>query len=347
MTDPIKFPGWPEAFTPNMPGIGAGAADAASALQGGLTGGLDFMKNLWGGTPGPVPGMVVPTLDVDELEKRIKDLKAVQAWLEINVNMLNATIQGLEVQRSTIIAVQSLGGSFNTAAGNAADLFKAATTPLSAATPAAAADSATPQSSMPSGWPSMAFVMPPDFTVNTPDSDWGRPGGVAGSATPGDASADSGTLSPAWPPSATTAAVTPPRPAARASVAPSPEALATPSRARSKATRSAATAGTTTGSVPSAAIGASPAASTTAPDAVAAAGAGWLDFMQDQFGKIAAAAVAPAMSPSAARLAAPAAVKSRSTRAAGAGAGAAKGRLSSAPRATSASASAARKKPKG
>jgi hypothetical protein len=72
MTNPMKIPGWPEAFSPQMPGFGA-AGDGS----GGLAGGLDFLKNLWGNSTGPVPGMVLPTLDVDELDQRIKDLKAV------------------------------------------------------------------------------------------------------------------------------------------------------------------------------------------------------------------------------------------------------------------------------
>lgn len=55
-----------------------------------------------------LPGMVTPTLDVDELERRIKDLKAVEGWLKMNLNMLQMTIQGLEVQCATLAAVRAM-----------------------------------------------------------------------------------------------------------------------------------------------------------------------------------------------------------------------------------------------
>jgi hypothetical protein len=54
-----------------------------------------------------MPGMVTPTFDTGELDKRIADLKAVEGWLQMNLGMLQATIQGLEMQRSTLTAMQS------------------------------------------------------------------------------------------------------------------------------------------------------------------------------------------------------------------------------------------------
>ncbi len=69
------------------------------------------MKKLWGNVPGntAVPSFLVPTLDLEELDKRISDLRAAESWLEVNLNLLRATIQGLEVQRHTIAAIRSLG----------------------------------------------------------------------------------------------------------------------------------------------------------------------------------------------------------------------------------------------
>ena len=69
---------------------------------------LEFMKNMWGQMGFAIPGMVTPTLDVEELERRITDLRAVEGWLRMNLNMLQATIQGLEVQRSTLAAVKAM-----------------------------------------------------------------------------------------------------------------------------------------------------------------------------------------------------------------------------------------------
>lgn len=70
---------------------------------------LGFVRNLWGNMGVTMPGMVAPTFDVDELDKRIKDMKAVEGWLRMNLSMLQMTIQGLEMQRTTIGTVQAMG----------------------------------------------------------------------------------------------------------------------------------------------------------------------------------------------------------------------------------------------
>jgi hypothetical protein len=62
---------------------------------------MEFLKSLWGNSGMPLPGLVTPTLDTNELEKRITDLKAVEGWLKNNISMLQMTMQGLEKQRST------------------------------------------------------------------------------------------------------------------------------------------------------------------------------------------------------------------------------------------------------
>jgi hypothetical protein len=69
---------------------------------------LNFMRSMWGNMGFSLPGMVAPTFDVDELDKRIKDMKAVEGWLRMNLSMLQMTIQGLEMQRTTVGAVQAM-----------------------------------------------------------------------------------------------------------------------------------------------------------------------------------------------------------------------------------------------
>jgi len=69
---------------------------------------LSFVRNLWSGMGLSMPGMVTPTFDVDELDKRIKDMKAVEGWLRMNLSMLQMTIQGLEMQRTTLGTVQAM-----------------------------------------------------------------------------------------------------------------------------------------------------------------------------------------------------------------------------------------------
>ena len=70
---------------------------------------LAFVRNMWSGMGVSMPGMVAPTFDIDELEKRITDLKAVEGWLRMNLSMLQMTIQGLEMQRTTLTAVKAMG----------------------------------------------------------------------------------------------------------------------------------------------------------------------------------------------------------------------------------------------
>ena len=80
--------------------------------------GFDFLKNLTPGggasaTSAAAPGWVAPTLDPEELEKRIQELKTVQFWLEQNSKAVGATIQALEVQRMTLQTLKGMNMSFN------------------------------------------------------------------------------------------------------------------------------------------------------------------------------------------------------------------------------------------
>jgi len=89
--------------TPQKPNIPGAAA---------MTDTLDFVKNLWGsmGVPGmSLPSLATPTLSVDELDKKISDLKAVESWLNLNTAMLRSSIQALEVQRNTIATLKTMG----------------------------------------------------------------------------------------------------------------------------------------------------------------------------------------------------------------------------------------------
>ncbi len=74
---------------------------------------LEFVKNLWGSMK--VPGMSMPSLSAEDIDKQIADLKAVESWLQINMNMLRSSIQALEVQSATLSALRSMGESFSKA----------------------------------------------------------------------------------------------------------------------------------------------------------------------------------------------------------------------------------------
>jgi len=98
---------------------------AASTAMHAVGDTFDLMQKLWGMATGPtpanlatlarmpqrLPSMIAPTMDVDELDKRITDLRAVEQWLELNAGMLRTTIQTLEVQRATIATLKGIGGA--------------------------------------------------------------------------------------------------------------------------------------------------------------------------------------------------------------------------------------------
>ncbi len=75
---------------------------------------LEFVRNFWGTMK--IPGMAMPSMSPDDINKQIADLKAVESWLQMNMNMLRSTIQTLEVQSATLSALQSMGKSFANAA---------------------------------------------------------------------------------------------------------------------------------------------------------------------------------------------------------------------------------------
>ncbi len=117
-------------------------SDTSAFGFGKFVPGFDFLQNLAQTTAkaspaaGGIPGMsswVAPTLSVEELDKRIQELKAVQFWLEQNGTALKATIQALEVQKMTLTTLQGMNV-------NMAELAKAFT--AKAPAPAAAAQAA-------------------------------------------------------------------------------------------------------------------------------------------------------------------------------------------------------------
>jgi hypothetical protein len=72
---------------------------------------FEFLKNLWGPMGLPLAGLVAPTLIPDEIERRIAELKSVENWLNMNLNVLRLTIQGLEMQKAGLAALQGAAGN--------------------------------------------------------------------------------------------------------------------------------------------------------------------------------------------------------------------------------------------
>jgi hypothetical protein len=158
--------------------------------------GFEFLQNLTrqavagggapaapGGLPGfpPLNQWIAPTVSVEELDKRIQELKAVHFWLDQNTKALSATIQALEVQRMTLATLRGMNVNFS----DMAEAFKmkppvptpaptSAPTPAPTAAPAvdtvaAALDS---MSSMSSAWMAAAtplFAVPTGATATAAD----------------------------------------------------------------------------------------------------------------------------------------------------------------------------------
>jgi hypothetical protein len=101
-------------------------SDSPTSAFGKFVPGFDFLQNLAKGATQTIPQMpnlgnwVAPTINVEELDKRIDELKAVQFWLDQNATALKATIQALEVQKMTLATLK--GMNFNL--GDVANAFK-------------------------------------------------------------------------------------------------------------------------------------------------------------------------------------------------------------------------------
>lgn len=137
-------------------------------------GGFEFLRKLWGGSMAGMagagmPGMAnfaAPPMDLEELDKRIHDLRAVESWLQLNASLLRTAIQGLEVQRATLVALQTFGSALSP------DAMKSAFDNLSGneAKPAAESPSAWPHSTT-TAKPAASEAPPPDDEAETEAED--------------------------------------------------------------------------------------------------------------------------------------------------------------------------------
>lgn len=133
----------------DLAAMGLGNVGIGPLNVGNVLDTVDFVKRAWASIG--VPSSFAPTVDLEELDKRIADLKAVEQWLTVNMNMLQGTIQALEIQRGTIATLKAFGAPVAAAApatqAIAAALARAARPPAAmpgAATPVAASEATAP-----------------------------------------------------------------------------------------------------------------------------------------------------------------------------------------------------------
>jgi hypothetical protein len=110
------MPTRPSSPDPSRPD---GTSSAFSGLGSGLGAGMDFFQDWFKAASSALPHLsgqtatgtsawTMPTLDPEELDKRIQELKTVQFWLEQNARMIGMTIQALEVQRMTLDTLKGM-----------------------------------------------------------------------------------------------------------------------------------------------------------------------------------------------------------------------------------------------
>ncbi len=70
---------------------------------------FEFMQKMWNPMGFPMPGMIAPTMNVEDLQKKIAELKAVETWLTMNTGFVQMTVKTLEMQKAGLESLQSAG----------------------------------------------------------------------------------------------------------------------------------------------------------------------------------------------------------------------------------------------
>lgn len=98
----------------NNPFVLPGFGQSGDMAQNPITASMEMMRQAWQGlasSGGLNQAAITTPMSVEDLERRISDLRAVENWLRMNLSMLSSTIQGLEVQCSTITTLKSFMNS--------------------------------------------------------------------------------------------------------------------------------------------------------------------------------------------------------------------------------------------
>ena len=70
---------------------------------------FEFMQKMWNPLSFPLPGMITPTVNPDEIDKKIGELKAVETWLTMNTGFVQMTIKTLEMQKAALESLRAAG----------------------------------------------------------------------------------------------------------------------------------------------------------------------------------------------------------------------------------------------
>lgn len=68
---------------------------------------LEFMQQMWNPMSYPMPGVGMPTVSAEEVQKKITELKAVETWLTMQVGFLQMTVKTLEMQKAALETINA------------------------------------------------------------------------------------------------------------------------------------------------------------------------------------------------------------------------------------------------
>lgn len=102
-----------------LPGFGQSGAMSENPILASM----EMMRQAWEGLAraGNMDPAAMGMMSMEELDKRISDLRAVENWLRMNLSMLGSTIRGMEVQRATMATLKSVVETGMSAAAGAAE----------------------------------------------------------------------------------------------------------------------------------------------------------------------------------------------------------------------------------
>ncbi|HEY0335858.1 MAG TPA: PhaM family polyhydroxyalkanoate granule multifunctional regulatory protein [Burkholderiales bacterium] len=83
-------------------------AEAGAGLPKDL---FEWMQKMWNPMSFPIPGMLTPTANVDEIQNKIRELKTVENWLTMNVGFVQMTIKTLEMQKAALDSLAAAASS--------------------------------------------------------------------------------------------------------------------------------------------------------------------------------------------------------------------------------------------
>ncbi|TAG79464.1 MAG: hypothetical protein EAZ21_10365 [Betaproteobacteria bacterium] len=120
--------GWAEQMQKWMatPGASNPFGVASGGMPGsGMPGG--FANPFAAFTSAPLdPQSIMKSIDPEEIDRRIKDMRAVEGWLKLSLSTLEMSIKTMEMQRDAYASLRSMGESATKAATASSNFAKSA-----------------------------------------------------------------------------------------------------------------------------------------------------------------------------------------------------------------------------